>query len=769
MQKKLFIFLLILVLILQFGYGLGNVRASTEISDVLSLQSFSVDSKVGGISVIKAPGFRVFPSISDNFPVKVLFYALPPGSTVKTVKVTGAIVESENVHSNDKFSPVQDMKFGSEIHKTNCPALFYEQGKIRKWDFVKLYYSPFVWNSKKNTLDIYKSLHFTIIPKTVDKESSVEMADEAFDSLASKLFTNYSTAENWYKKPLLCSGPGERYDYLIIADSSLIPSLSSFVKYKEENDKLRIKVVSLSDVKVHSRGGTTQEKIRNYIKLHYLEWGIKYVLFVGGPKAIPMCYMYPEPNEKRDENGLERPVGRTPTDFYYAELDSNWDADKDQLPGEYSEDTNEIKDYYPDVFVGRIPFDNPDKVRKVLDNSIRFEESKESFRKSALFVGAMLYYGEEGTSRQDGSLALNFAWQNYLKPAGFTGFSMYEQSGTHPSIFKSDVPLTEDNFVKQMRSKKYGLVLWNAHGSPTFIARKYWDDANKDGKVEAGEIKWVTLLSTSDIDKYRFAPSIFYAASCETAWPEKDNIGFETLLHGAAAYIGASRISYGGGTIDPVLEGFVKHYAVDKFGIGDSLDISLFEMPHTAKADFVNLYDFNLYGDPSLSLNPPSFTHSTINLDKGSVTVPQGGNCSVTVSISTDEDSSINLDYSIDVEGLSGSFSENSIATSKDITFSVTCSGDTPEGDFVMRIYGETKDGVQFSVPLHIKVVQHQFSMYDLNKDGKINGKDLIIFSMSFGLHKGEKNFNPNADFNSDGIIDGKDLTLFSMYFGSDD
>ncbi len=55
---------------------------------------------------------------------------------------------------------------------------------------------------------------------------------------------------------------------------------------------------------------------------------------------------------------------------------------------------------------------------------------------------------------------------------------------------------------------------------------------------------------------------------------------------------------------------------------------------------------------------------------------------------------------------------------------------------------------------------------WDLNRDKKVDGKDLAIFGKAFGSHVGDPNYLPLADFNGDEVIDGKDLLILAEHYG---
>ncbi len=54
----------------------------------------------------------------------------------------------------------------------------------------------------------------------------------------------------------------------------------------------------------------------------------------------------------------------------------------------------------------------------------------------------------------------------------------------------------------------------------------------------------------------------------------------------------------------------------------------------------------------------------------------------------------------------------------------------------------------------------------DLNRDGRVDGQDLVILALAFGARRFNDNFNLAADFNGDGSIDGQDLAVLAASFG---
>jgi hypothetical protein len=54
----------------------------------------------------------------------------------------------------------------------------------------------------------------------------------------------------------------------------------------------------------------------------------------------------------------------------------------------------------------------------------------------------------------------------------------------------------------------------------------------------------------------------------------------------------------------------------------------------------------------------------------------------------------------------------------------------------------------------------------DLNRDGRVDGQDLVILALAFGSRRGDPRYNPAADLNADSAVDGKDLAILAGNFG---
>lgn len=54
----------------------------------------------------------------------------------------------------------------------------------------------------------------------------------------------------------------------------------------------------------------------------------------------------------------------------------------------------------------------------------------------------------------------------------------------------------------------------------------------------------------------------------------------------------------------------------------------------------------------------------------------------------------------------------------------------------------------------------------DIDRDGRVDGVDLVAFAVRFGASQGDNRYRLFADFNGDGVIDGEDLAILASNFG---
>lgn len=435
-----------------------------------------------------------------------------------------------------------------------------------------------------------------------------------------------STTNNY--SPRIKNNINDGYDYVIITDDSLVNSITSsnFIPWKESIG-LNVKILVTSDSLIRDQSGDDlPAKIRNFLREYYQNWGINYVLIVGSHETIPMRYCYPDPDNHNFDIYSWSNGGEVPTDYYYADLsksdEESWDSDGDGYYGEFKEDEPDFK---AEVFVGRIPTSEPLKIIYTLNKIVTFEQDVSDWKNNALHAGSMLFYKYENWQYEidhdiDGATCLNAIEENIMDD--WTIDHLSEQDGLSPSIFKWD-PLTEPNFTKEWRDGKYSVVNWAGHGSAVGVGRTIWnwDDGDDIPEHTGNEIigkPQIDIWSNLE-DDY---PSIVFAVSCLVGYPELvgyGNLGIEMLVDesfgAAVAICSATRPAAITVNFTQTHSGAealcyeFNHYMINGPEGAEPIGTALYESKYYVHHNFgwdnwyyeyKNMYNYNLYGDPSM-------------------------------------------------------------------------------------------------------------------------------------------------------------------------
>jgi len=433
-------------------------------------------------------------------------------------------------------------------------------------------------------------------------------------------------------------------NYMIITSEALAQSVEFFTNWKEHIG-FSVDVKTVSWISSQIDGYDTAEKVRNFLQLTYDEQPIDYVLFVGDDKIVPWRYCQIVPDSE--------PI---PTDFYYADLTSDWDSDNDHVYAEFGED--DWPDFTAEVHVGRIPFTDSSIVRKICQKIITYEQQDDEWKKNALLIGAFSNFENEdnlGDPRTDNAFLMELLKNNIFQPNEYQSTTSYETSGLQKSDFACDVPLTSDHIDELLQNNNYGIITWGSHGSPMGSYRRYWkEDPNNNYVPDRGEIRseyFITNQNNELLDDSK--PSIIFSCSCNNADPnDSQNLGKRLLEHGAVAFIGATKESrYEVGWESEEDDGnmaityhFFENFIENKQSIGEALDNALTDSWYNDSTPiFKNMLVFNLYGDPSLSLSiyPKQPTPLPPEKPVGETIIEPGESTYFTTTCSVKENSSV--------------------------------------------------------------------------------------------------------------------------------
>lgn len=191
------------------------------------------------------------------------------------------------------------------------------------------------------------------------------------------------------------------YDLLIITPADFTEVLQPLVTHKESHD-MSTAMVTLTDIYAGTyfsvEGRDEPEQIKYFIKNAVEEWGITYVLLVGGMQGqqyswyLPVRYTNNHAGSPSEEGFI--------SDLYYADLYkydgetivfADWDSNGNGVFAEYSSMSKDIMDLHPDVYLGRLPCRSVADVEVMVNKIITYENGKprdqEWFNKMLLIGG----------------------------------------------------------------------------------------------------------------------------------------------------------------------------------------------------------------------------------------------------------------------------------------------------------------------------------------------------------------------------------------------
>ena len=264
------------------------------------------------------------------------------------------------------------------------------------------------------------------------------------------------------------------YTLLIITPKIFQDELQPLVIHKNTIG-LGTKLVTLSEIyhQMYWEGRDKAEKVKYFIKSAMEEWGVHYILLVGGKSSQfqPTWYCpvrYVSMVDDWDDGYL--------SDLYFADIYdingnfANWDSDNDGIYGEWyiGETAQDIDiDLIPDVAVGRLPCRSQREARIMVPKIITYESivfSQPWF--STMLVAAGDTYPEKNNANWTGYEGEYYGDRAIENMSGFSATRLYTSDGTFTN--KKDV-------IREFHNG-WGFVYLVGHGSP-----KQWGNNAPNG------------------------------------------------------------------------------------------------------------------------------------------------------------------------------------------------------------------------------------------------------------------------------------------------
>jgi len=390
-----------------------------------------------------------------------------------------------------------------------------------------------------------------------------------------------------------CGRPlGNRY--VIITTADLKNTFETLSKFRTAVG-ISADIALVDSIGSYYSGLDRQEKIRNYLKDFYQAGG-EYVLLGGDNTIVPARYVY----YYNTGTVPSDPYYLMPSDLYYADLSGDWNSDGDEIWGEPTDDT---PDLIPELIVGRLPVQTPERAQNYIDKLIQYfvnpGNGDYGYLTRSFFFSSDQMRDNPGNG-QHGVIAGEIP-DNFLID---TISGVEASSGDDPSPSNDNGRLSIDNL-----SEGFGLVHIIAHGrTDGFVVKsaEYMDGSTSFILTGPGNGNHGSI---ADLEK-NSKTSLYYSLSCNSGGYDLDSIDgaasnwsfAERLItadsSGAIGYIANARWGWVYASYY-LQQSFTKHLFAEAEGSPPrAMYLSWLEYPYYRDL----IYGQNYFGDPALSI-----------------------------------------------------------------------------------------------------------------------------------------------------------------------
>ncbi len=527
-----FIFLVALLYCYVQVYAQTTVNIKFDFKDFQLSQSANLGSVKTTLGDIKVVGDTLDPAL-PYFPCRLL---IPENiSQVKCDISFDTVLVSNNITllGNPPASRTRQGRRVPASRSVESPVVLEGIVNMGSYRYFYLKVTPFVYDAYE------KNLFFSSIITLTFPELPIGSYDVSYNSIDNKvllsthkiensrLFVNEESIPPVNQDAILPIGiyypmlsEGNPIEYLIITNNSLATSFNNLITWKH-NKALNTKIVTTDSIDIeYPDNCPLEKKIKRCIYDHYVNHGTKWVLLGGDETIIPVKYCF-----------INYGDNLAPTDLYYACFNGNfdWDANQNTLSGELSDSV----DFYPQVYLTRIPVNTSQQVLDYTQKIIDYEQGMINDNRLLL---AGYSFGEEDYSEtvSDAQQLTEMVYEDYIFP--------YWDNPTYKLFDKSSDLPNDDSYLMTGQTlyneieRGYHFILENSHGN---IDHYSVDDLE-------------SRFYTNDYaqSQTNYPGSIIVTGACLTNRFDAESPCLSEILlrnpnGGAVSYFGTSRWGYG--------------------------------------------------------------------------------------------------------------------------------------------------------------------------------------------------------------------------------
>lgn len=379
-------------------------------------------------------------------PAMVTTYTFPFGTKIKTVAVT--------------FSDLQTYTLDKPITPTPAPVTLDDQTTItassEALTLESLYPAKqFDYNLGAGISNENHVIYLTIRCFPIQYQP----ADQTI------LYSHNAHITVSYELPTVAQpAPTEDYKLVILAPQTFSQALQPLVAHKISKGittKLVTREEACNGTYFPAVGRDCAERIKYFIKDAFDQWGTRYVLLVGGRYGGILKEKWWMPVRYSHLDDLSNFEGSYLSDLYFADIYdaagnfSSWDSNGNGIFAEWTNQSKDIIDMYPDLYVGRLPCKSVAEVTTVVKKIITYENTtagKDWFKKMVVVGGDSSPTANDPwfEGEQENALALQYM-------SGFQGTKLWTSTGT----------LKGPKDVIKAVSGGCGFLFFDGHGNPS--------------------------------------------------------------------------------------------------------------------------------------------------------------------------------------------------------------------------------------------------------------------------------------------------------------
>jgi hypothetical protein len=393
--------------------------------------TFTLNFQTRDLTFEKSKGFDLISLRDGSFlssvgepylPAKLLQIAIPTDLEVQAVRINWEIHQelegSYNIYPTQKEYPLSHIPWKDQVRLFTQPdPKVYSLNKEHPGELVQILghgflagqhivdvvIYPLQYVPSEGKLVFYTQIEFSLMfgPSTSEPIQVGNRSEKtaAFYSGWVKSFVLNPQDVNFES---LGKGKQDSVKYLIITDTNFVSAFQPLADWKTQKG-VPAKIVTLGWINSNYTGDDEQERIRNCIIDFYSSYGTIWVLLGGDTNILPhrIAYAY---TSGAGNYPWEDDI---PCDLYYSCLDGNWNADGDDVYGEYYDDV----DLLPEVMVGRAPAATLTKANTFVSKSLTYQTNP-----TTDYMDRMLIAAERLDPQTDGCVLQTYIYNSIVSP-----------------------------------------------------------------------------------------------------------------------------------------------------------------------------------------------------------------------------------------------------------------------------------------------------------------------------------------------------------------